>query len=155
MAITVRINEDNYVSLKQLADKERRSVVAQLDVILDEYFHRDTVGNVTPIENTPLPEKYDPKTLETLGKGKLLGVDAPNSHNPIYQMEKGSVHHTDVSELIQQSVTEGEKQLREMQEARGELECCQHPSRPCKHWQWNVDQAGYVNVLSGRFREAD
>jgi len=37
-----------------------------------------------------------------------------------------------------------------------ELECCQHPSRPCKHWVWDTDSGeGYRNTLSGRFREAD
>lgn len=117
MAVTVRINEDNYVSLKQLADKERRSVVAQLDVILDEYFHRDTVGNVTPIENTPLPEK-------------------PQVLNPA------------VADLIQQTKDNVDKPL--------EMDCCQHPIHPCKHWVWDIETGeGYKNTLSGRYREAD
>jgi len=81
MAVTVRINEDNYVSLKQLAEKERRSVVAQLDVILDEYFKRDTVGifvasesdlDGTPAQNTPLPKNTEPITFTS--DFKLPGV---------------------------------------------------------------------------------
>ena len=37
-----------------------------------------------------------------------------------------------------------------------EQDCCEHPSRPCKHWVWdNVSGDGYKNILSGRFREAD
>lgn len=140
MAVPVRINEDNYVKLQQEAERERRSVVSQLNVILDDRYGRNTVGNVTAVSvNGGAPIEVKPGGVIDY-KGKT-----PPSIVPV----------PDVSELIQQSVTEGEKQLREMQEARGEHECCQHPSRPCKHWQWNVDQAGYVNVLSGRYREAD
>ncbi len=37
-----------------------------------------------------------------------------------------------------------------------EQDCCQHPTRPCKHWQWDTNTGeGYKNILSGRFREAD
>lgn len=66
MAVPVRINEDNYVSLKSIADRERRSVTAQLAVILDEYFKRDTVG--TPTVITPPPEKTEPIRVETPGE---------------------------------------------------------------------------------------
>lgn len=44
MAIPVRVNEDNYVQLQREADQERRSVIAQLNVILDERYNRSTVG---------------------------------------------------------------------------------------------------------------
>ena len=38
----------------------------------------------------------------------------------------------------------------------GELECCKHPTRPCKHWVWDtVSGEGYRNTLSGRYREAE
>lgn len=30
--------------------------------------------------------------------------------------------------------------------------CCLKKS-PCKHWQWNSDKEGYVNSISGEFRE--
>lgn len=37
-----------------------------------------------------------------------------------------------------------------------EQPCCQHPTRPCKHWVWDSEMGdGYKNVLSGRYREAD
>lgn len=37
-----------------------------------------------------------------------------------------------------------------------ELECCQHPTRPCKHWVWDTDSGdGYKNSLSGRYKEAE
>lgn len=131
MAITVRINEDNYVSLKQLADKERRSVVAQLDVILDNYFHRDTVGNVTPVENTPLPEKptvVHPAVADLLRNGDLKPGTAVKY--------TGEPSDPDFS--------------------ANELECCQHPIHPCKHWVWDIETGeGYRNTLSGRYKEAD
>ena len=122
MAVPVRINEDNYVKLQKEAERERRSVVSQLNVILDERYGRNTVGN---LDETPAV--VHPAVADLLRNGDLKSGE--------------TVKYT------------GEPS--EPDFSANELDCCQHPSRPCKHWQWNVDQAGYVNILSGRYREAD
>lgn len=36
-----------------------------------------------------------------------------------------------------------------------EQDCCKNDFRPCKHWTFDGDRGGYVNMFSGRFREAD
>lgn len=77
MAVTVRINEDNYQALKELADKERRSVVAQLDVLLDDYFNRTTVGNVSP--EIGLPQKIT--EVETPRVDDLIKQTKPKTRN--------------------------------------------------------------------------
>ena len=138
MAVTIRVNEDNYQSIKELADKERRSVVAQLGVILDEYFHRDTVGAVTPQETPPSPKNTEVKTPKNDFEATPIPIEPPFKPLPEPVIPNPM---PDVDDILGRN---------------REQECCQHPTRPCKHWVWDNDMGdGYKNTLSGRQREAD
>lgn len=120
MAVPVRVNEDNYIKLQKEAEKERRSVVSQLNVILDDRYGRNTTG----VDN-PEPKVVHPAVADLLRNGDLKSGEPPE---PDFSTNESSA----------------------------ELECCQHPTRPCKHWVWDTDSGeGYKNTLSGRFREAD
>lgn len=125
MAIPVRINEDNYAHLQQMAERERRSVTAQLNVILDERFGRNTVGS--PIENTPPPKK----NLE--GKSSIVVTD-----DLIKQSVEGSMDR-------RQAVLDSAEQPCCANENRP----CKHWV-----WDTATGE-GYRNTLSGRFKEAE
>lgn len=133
MGTMVRINEDNYIAIKKLADKDDRSVTSMTNRLLDSALGRSTIGVVG--EYTPPAQKTE-------------------AQNPV-------VTTPSVADLIRNGDLKPGTAVKYTGEpsepdfSANEHECCQHPSRPCKHWQWNVDQAGYVNVLSGRYREAD
>ena len=88
-------------------------------------------GSGTPIENTPLPEK--PMVVNPAVADLIKNADLKPGSEVKYT---GTLEAPDFT--------------------ANEQECCQHPTRPCKHWQWDVQSGeGYKNILSGRFREAD
>lgn len=129
MATPVRVNEDNYVKLQNEADTQRRSVVSQLNVILDERYGRNTVG-VTPII-PPVPKKI--------------------ANEPSAKDIKHVPDITKVSDLLRE-----QPDADDILSSSLEQPCCGNDVRPCKHWVWdNVTGEGYKNTLSGRFREAE
>ena len=135
MATPVRINEDNYAELQKEADNQRRSVVAQLNVILDERYGRYTAGNkVTPA----IP----------LGGGKIITAETPPNKQVV-----------DVKDLLSDKEFIGKAVEGSMEKRAAvlyEQDCCQNDVRPCKHWVWDTSSGeGYKNTLSGRFREAE
>jgi hypothetical protein len=134
MGTMVRINEDNYVAIKKLADQDDRSVTSMTNRLLDKALGRSTIGVVgeytTPVQKTeaPKPEVMPPSVADLLRNGDLKAGSTV--------AYTGKPSEPDFS--------------------ANELECCEHPTRPCKHWVWDADSGeGYKNVLSGRFREAD
>lgn len=133
MATPVRINEDNYMKLQQEADRDRRSVTAQLNVILDDRYARNTTG--TPPIITPAPKKTE--TADLFNDGKQVPVERKDG-------------------LIGKKLPDIPAPVPEDNLADGEFACCQNEYKPCKHWVWDtVSGAGYLNSLSGRFREVD
>ena len=133
MGTMVRINEDNYIAIKKLADKDDRSVTSMTNRLLDSALGRSTIGVVG--EYTPSPKIAEAETPKPIDLDALIATNK----EPMYG---GTAPSADVSELVRQP--------------NAELECCKHPSYPCKHWVWDIETGeGYKNTLSGRYREAD
>lgn len=136
---TIRLSNDIYDRLKRFADREMRSVTNATEYLLALQLGAandkvdDLIKGVS--EYTPPVQKIEGLKPAILDTEKVVTSFTGGLFNELPDAEEiGAKINT--QEL-------------------GEMDCCQHPSRPCKHWQWNVDQAGYVNVLSGRYREAD
>lgn len=91
MAIPIRVNEDNYVELQRRADLNRRSIIGELNYILDNHFGRSTAGS---------SDDFRPADLEPVGKPPVAAE--PQS----------------VSEVVHNGITEGEKMLRDTQTIR-------------------------------------
>lgn len=87
MAVPVRINEDNYVALQLEADSQRRSIVAQLNVILDERYERSSVGMVLPRTATlkGFGKSLDGLEVNLIGEQGFAKVtDNPNTVNEVH-----------------------------------------------------------------------
>lgn len=149
MGTPVRVNEDNYIKLQKEAERERRSVVSQLNVILDDRYGRNTTG-VTVSVNGSAPIKAMPGgVIEYEGKTPPSIVRVPEVD--VSDLIKNKSEATPIEQL-----DELDELIKQGEQSTGELDCCQHPTRPCKHWQWDTNSGdGYKNILSGRFREAD
>lgn len=87
----------------------------------------DSYEKVEPIETSK---------LEAMGKGKLLGIDAKDSPNPIYQMEHGSIHHIDVTRVPQDILED----IRSLELERTEkLDLCQDAEEGAKiHREYQI-----------------
>lgn len=59
MAVPVRITEGNYASLQHEADKEHRSIIQQLNWILEERYDRVSITG-TPAKTTPPVKNIKP-----------------------------------------------------------------------------------------------
>lgn len=97
--------------------------------LLKNYFSEQDI--TSPIENSPPNKNWKPSILEDKEISKTLAGDLiAEDHKKIIALATPN--------------------------DSAEQECCQHPTRPCKHWQWDTNTGeGYKNILSGRFREAD
>lgn len=100
--------------------------------------------------------KREGRTLQWVVEQKLTGnvsaeIAPPEKTEAVetpYMRLGGTPPSDNVSDLIQQTKDNVDKPL--------EMDCCQHPSYPCKHWVWDVESGeGYKNTLSGRYREAE
>lgn len=139
MATPVRIKEGNYADLQQEADREHRSVVQQLNYILEQRY--DVSKTTPPAKNTNTPNLQDTvpitHTFET-------GEDAITP-------EKNIVGATpEVSTRVDDLFATPPSLMTE------EMPCCQNDTQPCRHWTWDARTGeGYRNSLSGRFMEVD
>lgn len=141
MGTPVRVNEDNYIRLKQEADETGRSATNMLNRILDTRYGRGTEGNLTqyPVsQGTPTQITGVPPKIEDVKTFVKQGQDAQKAAEKIISEANAS----GVSELFDNEHLE--------------LSCCQNEFRPCNHWVWDVQTGeGYRNSLSGRYREAE
>lgn len=123
MSKQIKISDDLYKRLKDLADQDYRTIGGQIEFLLDKSMGIVNVLGEKKAFTAP-PEKIG--TLKPAAP--LVGVN----------------------ELINLPNPEDIKQ------SNAELDCCQHPTRPCKHWVWDTASGeGYRNTLSGRYREAE
>lgn len=132
---TIRLSDDIYDRLKRFADREMRSVTNATEYLLALQLGAandkvdDLIKGVS--ENTP-----PPKNLKPMNPADMVFVPDVDKY-----FEKNNSGATP-SKLVDNEHLE--------------QPCCQHPTRPCKHWQWDTNTGeGYKNILSGRFREAD
>lgn len=122
----------------------------------DELFEIKWKGSVwqgipreTYVETPPSPKKK-----QYLDLNRHPGI-APHEVTvddlePVYMTHGGTAPSADVSGLFNMPDPD------DIRQSNAELECCKHPSYPCKHWVWDIDSGeGYKNILSGRYREAD
>ena len=132
MGTMVRINEDNYIAIKKMADEDGRSVTNMTNRLLDRVIGRDSEG--TPTENTPLPKNTEPINLE-----KIKSEATPPTSS--------------VADLFAAPPYDPEVAAKQLS---GELPCCLNELQPCKHWVWDVNSGdGYKNSLSGRLMEVE
>lgn len=126
----LRISDELHEKIKVLAEKDRRTLNAMAEILLETGMGVPYKGD-SPVKSTGISgSQYDS-----------------------YEKKSAGASPVDVSDLIK--APEYDPAVAERQSS-GEQTCCQHPTRPCKHWVWDKDSGeGYKNVLSGRVREAD
>ena len=131
MSKPIKLADPTYQRLKTMADLNRRTLGGQIDYLMDfiqEKWLETPPENLPPLPKTDPPEKLEPK----ITSGATPHVEDLLTRAPGY-----------------------DPAVAERQNS-GEQSCCQHPTRPCKHWVWdNQSGEGYKNVLSGRVREAE
>jgi hypothetical protein len=52
MSLPVRVSKENYAALRKEATRERRSIISQLDIILDQYFNGTPLDDNNHIDTT-------------------------------------------------------------------------------------------------------
>lgn len=132
MGTPVRVNEDNYESLKREAQADGRTPTNMLNRILDAHYSRDTEG--VPVKTGGVPKIEEVKTFVAQGQAAQKAVD---------DLLGNTTPEKNISEANASGVS-------------SELPCCLNETQPCKHWVWDVNTGdGYKNILSGRFLEVE
>lgn len=163
IAMNIYITRQNEERLKSLPGDQSMSGI--INKLLDDYW----AGKGTDL----FPAKDIQAQHEALMGAKVPTADryvqTPDGkvHGPTREWDAGSM-----SEVVHQTITEGEKMLRDMQDATAPdkkkwaevkpnrpdpdlgYPCCTKKT-PCKHWAWESDQEAWVNNLTGKTREAD
>lgn len=130
MSRQMKLPDDVYDRLTTMAKDNYRTYGQQITLLMDAY-EGNVRGSAEVLEShpiTPTPKKYE--------VGELF-----DPQNPPEIPEKKSVGQApDVTDLLTDP----------------EMSCCKHPTQPCKHWKWDSSTGeGYVNTLSGRYRESN
>ncbi len=88
----------------------------------------------------------DLKKIADLPDGKIKLVSTPVEPNPFAVVPpRDKTPDTEVKNLDDEFVEAGKRV--------GGLPCCLK-AKPCQHWQWDTDNAQWVNILSGEKRDA-
>lgn len=135
----LRVSDEVHTKVKALAEKDRRTINAMAEILLETGMGKPFTGDSpneeevgVPVENTPSPEKINVSDL---------------LKTPTFEETKTAVHEYKVEKKSEPTA--------QLDPGNGELDCCQHPTRPCKHWVWDINTGeGYINSLSGRKKEA-
>ena len=109
--------------------------------------------------------KADGRTLQWLVERKLTGEIPPSPKNTEAKILEPVKISSNVRPDVQKIASEATPDVSDLfpspdaddiKQSNAEQPCCEHPTRPCKHWVWDTERGdGYRNTLSGRFREAD
>ena len=104
--------------------------------------------------------KAQGRTLQWVVENKLTGEIPPSPKN--IEPKTPAITTPAVADLIKHGDLKPGETVKYTGEpsdpdfSANEMECCQHPIHPCKHWVWDIDTGeGYRNTLSGRYKEAD
>ena len=176
IVMNIYINPKNEESLRAIKNKGE-SMSGLVNDLLRHHFDRSAMtplGVPIPDETPPSPKTTEPKTFSING-GK------PFTPTPGQTIPYEGKTPPDIAELFNKLPNDGESSLirpdiqkitseplalpdavsilpdaDDIRQSNAEYDCCEHPSRPCKHWVWDsVNGDGYKNTLSGRYREAD
>lgn len=109
------------------------------------------------VQNTPSPKNTD--------VSDFLKNPVPVTSSPFLEDARESINNAQIknnseatpsSDLVKDAAKDMADKTVVASNSFAEQECCQHPTRPCKHWVWdNSTGEGYKNTLSGRYREAE